>query len=269
MHHKDRNKLNNNIDNLQYLSVQDHAKLHITEYLNSLTSEEKSKIGKRANWGFVNLKNTNPKRYEKAKEKAKNSLIKLYNSEEGKALKKLKSEKGKDWWKENRNSDKVKERNKKISIKAINRNKNHKVIKTEFYGYEDVYNMEVEGTHNFVANNLVVHNCEHHMALFQGEYYFGYIPDKRIVGLSKIARIIDFYASRMQVQERLGYQVVDFLERKLNPKGIILILKASHSCKEIRGVKKQGKMTTSIIRGVFETDHIARKEFLDLINLNK
>jgi GTP cyclohydrolase I len=111
--------------------------------------------------------------------------------------------------------------------------------------------------------------CEHHMALFQGDYYFGYIPDKRIIGLSKIARIIDFYSSRMQVQERLGAQVVEFIERKLQPKGIILILKASHSCKSIRGVKKDGKMTTSIVRGAFENDSTARNEFFQLININK
>jgi GTP cyclohydrolase I len=111
--------------------------------------------------------------------------------------------------------------------------------------------------------------CEHHMALFQGTYYFGYIPDKRIVGLSKIARIIDFYSSRMQVQERLGSQVVDFFERKLQPKGIILILKANHSCKEVRGVKKEGEMTTSIVKGIFESDPIARNEFFSLVKINK
>ena len=111
--------------------------------------------------------------------------------------------------------------------------------------------------------------CEHHMALFQGVYYFGYIPDKRIIGLSKIARVIDFYAARMQVQERLGAQVVDFIERKLQPRGIILILKANHTCKSVRGVKKDGEMTTSIVKGVFENDLAAREEFFNLINLKK
>ena len=111
--------------------------------------------------------------------------------------------------------------------------------------------------------------CEHHMALFQGTYYFGYIPDKRIIGLSKIARIVEYYASRMQVQERLGAQIVDYIERKLAPKGVILILKAHHSCKEVRGVKKEGEMTTSIVRGVFENEPVTRKEFFDLINFNK
>lgn len=110
--------------------------------------------------------------------------------------------------------------------------------------------------------------CEHHMALFQGTYYFGYIPDKKIIGLSKIARLIDYFSARMQVQERLGSQVVDYLDAKLHPQGLILVLKAHHSCKEIRGVRKEGEMTTSIVRGVFERDNAARQEFFSLIDLN-
>lgn len=109
--------------------------------------------------------------------------------------------------------------------------------------------------------------CEHHMALFRGDYYFGYIPDKKVIGLSKIARIIDFYSSRMQVQERLGSQVLDYLQKKLEPKGMILVLKAHHSCKEIRGVKKDGLMTTSIVKGIFETDNEAKREFFNLVNV--
>ena len=109
--------------------------------------------------------------------------------------------------------------------------------------------------------------CEHHMALFYGKYYFGYIPDKYIIGLSKISRLIDYFSSRMQIQERIGEQVVSYIERKLKPKGMILILKAHHSCKEVRGAKKKGEMTTSIIRGIFEVDTAAKQEFFNLINL--
>ena len=107
--------------------------------------------------------------------------------------------------------------------------------------------------------------CEHHMALFHGEYYFGYIPDKYIIGLSKIARVIEYFSSRMQVQERLGNNVIDYLEKMLKPKGMILILKAHHSCKEMRGIKKNGVMTTSVVRGVFMGDPSAKQEFLSLI----
>lgn len=108
-------------------------------------------------------------------------------------------------------------------------------------------------------------HCEHHAATIRGTYYFGYIPDKKIVGLSKIARIIKWYASKFQVQERLGTEVVEEFNKLLNPKGIILVLDASHDCKEIRGVKELGIMTTSHLKGVFETDGMARAEFLQLI----
>jgi len=110
-------------------------------------------------------------------------------------------------------------------------------------------------------------HCEHHMALFKGDYYFGYIPDKYVIGLSKIGRLVDYYSSRMQIQERLGDDIVSFLYNKLKPRGMILILKARHTCKEIRGVKKNGEMITSVVRGIFETDISAKEEFLQLIKI--
>lgn len=109
--------------------------------------------------------------------------------------------------------------------------------------------------------------CEHHMIPFFGQYYFGYVPDKKILGLSKVARIIDWYSSRLQIQERLTKEVVDEFNKLLKPKGIILILKARHLCKEMRGVKKvNGEMITSEVRGVFEKEINTRQEFLSLIN---
>lgn len=109
--------------------------------------------------------------------------------------------------------------------------------------------------------------CEHHMATFYGTYYFGYIPDKHIIGLSKIARVVDYFSSRLQVQERLGNNIVEYLEHKLKPKGIILIIKAHHTCKEQRGIKKEGVMTTSVVKGIFASDPSAKEEFISLISL--
>lgn len=107
--------------------------------------------------------------------------------------------------------------------------------------------------------------CEHHMAPFFGKYYFAYIPDKDILGLSKVARIVDFHSSRLQVQERLVKEIVDDLETALKPLGIALILKGRHLCKEMRGVKKvNGEMTTSDLRGVFRTKPEVREEFINL-----
>lgn len=109
--------------------------------------------------------------------------------------------------------------------------------------------------------------CEHHGVPFAGSYFFGYIPDKKIVGLSKIARLVDFYSAKLQVQERLGEEIINEIETVLQPKGSILILKASHLCKQMRGVRKEGEMVTSVVRGVFTKDYSAKEEFLKLINL--
>jgi GTP cyclohydrolase IA len=108
--------------------------------------------------------------------------------------------------------------------------------------------------------------CEHHMVPFFGEYAIGYIPDKKVIGLSKIGRIVDHYSSRMQVQERLTQQVLDRLEEVLKPQGVIVTIKARHLCRELRGIHKQGAvMGTSAISGVFKKPEV-RAEFLSLIS---
>jgi len=112
-------------------------------------------------------------------------------------------------------------------------------------------------------------HCEHHMVPFFGEYYFAYIPNKKIVGISKIARLVDYYSAKLQVQERLTIEIVNELERLLKPKGIALVMKARHLCKEMRGVKKHNVgMITSEMRGVFLKNASARAEFLNLTKDN-
>lgn len=108
--------------------------------------------------------------------------------------------------------------------------------------------------------------CEHHNALFTGKYYFGYIPDRKVVGLSKIARMVDYFGARLQIQERLGRQIVEEIDKAINPKGCILILKAKHTCKSIRGVKKDGEMTTVITTGIFRKESPLEQKFISLIN---
>lgn len=108
--------------------------------------------------------------------------------------------------------------------------------------------------------------CEHHMQPFFGTYAFGYIPKNFILGLSKVARTIDFHASRLQTQERLVNDVVSDLKKSLEPLGIGLILKGRHLCKEMRGIRQVGGfMTTSDMRGVLRTKPAARAEFISLI----
>lgn len=109
--------------------------------------------------------------------------------------------------------------------------------------------------------------CEHHMLPFFGSAAIAYIPDKRIVGISKLARCIDKYSRRLQNQERITKQVADTLEYALKPIGVAVVLKARHLCMEMRGIKKRGAYTTtSCLLGVFKSDASARAEFLTLAN---
>jgi len=107
--------------------------------------------------------------------------------------------------------------------------------------------------------------CAHHLVPFYGHAHIAYIPGDRIVGLSKFGRILEFYAKRPQLQERLTEQVVDFLVERLEPKGAMVVIEARHLCVEMRGVKKPGALTvTSALRGAFH-ERPVREEFLDLL----
>jgi GTP cyclohydrolase I len=107
--------------------------------------------------------------------------------------------------------------------------------------------------------------CAHHLVPFYGHAHIAYIPNERILGLSKFARILEFYAKRPQLQERLTEQVVTFLEEKLRPQGAMVVIEARHLCVEMRGVKKPGALTvTSALRGIFHQKTV-REEFLDLL----
>lgn len=107
--------------------------------------------------------------------------------------------------------------------------------------------------------------CAHHLVPFYGHAHIAYIPRDRIIGLSKLARIVEFYAKRPQIQERLTEQVVTYLQEKLDPLGVMVVIEARHLCVEMRGVKKPGAVTvTSAIRGTFYRKEV-REEFLDLL----
>jgi GTP cyclohydrolase IA len=107
--------------------------------------------------------------------------------------------------------------------------------------------------------------CAHHLVPFYGHAHIAYIPNERILGLSKFSRILEFYAKRPQLQERLTEQVVTFLTEKLQPQGAMVVIEARHLCVEMRGVKKPGALTvTSALRGIFHQKTV-REEFLDLL----
>jgi len=108
--------------------------------------------------------------------------------------------------------------------------------------------------------------CEHHMLPFFGKAHVAYIPNGKIVGLSKIPRVVDAYARRLQVQERLTIEVRDCIQRTLNPKGVAVVIEAEHMCMQMRGVQKQNSATTSsAFTGLFMTNDSTRKEFINLV----
>jgi GTP cyclohydrolase IA len=124
---------------------------------------------------------------------------------------------------------------------------------------------DVEFDELIVVKNIpFVSLCEHHLLPFIGTATVGYIPKKRIVGLSKLARLVDAYAKRLQVQERLTKQIADAMLEHIKPLGCGVVIKGNHSCMSCRGIRKQGEMITSSLHGVFRTDATVRNEFLSL-----
>jgi GTP cyclohydrolase IA len=109
--------------------------------------------------------------------------------------------------------------------------------------------------------------CAHHLLPFQGKAHVAYLPGERLVGLSKLARVVELYSRRLQLQERLTTQVADWLEEHLRPRGVGVVLEAEHLCMSLRGVQTAGSNTvTSALRGVVKDDARTRQEFLSLIN---
>jgi GTP cyclohydrolase I len=109
--------------------------------------------------------------------------------------------------------------------------------------------------------------CEHHMLPFIGRAHVAYLADKKVIGLSKIPRIVDLFARRLQVQERLTRQVADFVQAAIHPHGVAVVVEGLHLCAMMRGVKKaNARMVTSAMVGAFRTNEVTRKEFLDHIS---
>ena len=109
--------------------------------------------------------------------------------------------------------------------------------------------------------------CEHHLIPFFGKAHVGYIPNGKVIGLSKIPRIIDMFSRRLQVQERLTHQIADAINSVLNPKGVSVVMEGRHMCMQMRGVEKQNSFTsTSAMSGQFKKSAETRSEFLSIIN---
>jgi GTP cyclohydrolase I len=126
---------------------------------------------------------------------------------------------------------------------------------------------ESETDEMVVVKDIEIYSlCEHHLAPFYGKAHVAYIPGDKIVGLSKIARLVDVYARRLQVQERLTQQIAKALDEVLKPRGVGVVIQAAHLCMMMRGVQKQNSSTvTSCLTGLFRKDERTRAEFLSLV----
>jgi GTP cyclohydrolase IA len=128
---------------------------------------------------------------------------------------------------------------------------------------------EVEGYDEMVVLRGVPFesHCEHHVAPIIGRAWVGYVPNRRVVGISKLARVVEAYARRLQIQERMTAQIANAIETVLNPGGVAVVIKATHHCMLSRGVKKHGAdLVTSRMLGVFRDNQMTRSEFLALVN---
>jgi len=127
---------------------------------------------------------------------------------------------------------------------------------------------EVEGYDEMIVMNDIrfESHCEHHMVPIIGKAHIGYLPDKRVIGISKLARLVEVYARRLQVQEKMTVQIADTLQEVLQPKGVAVVIEASHQCMTTRGVHKPGVgLVTSRMVGAFRSDASTRREFLAVI----
>ena len=126
---------------------------------------------------------------------------------------------------------------------------------------------DVEYDEMVVVRNIDFYSmCEHHMLPFFGKAHIAYIPTRKVVGLSKLPRIVEMFARRLQVQERMTVQIADFIEEVLQPQGVAVIVEGMHMCMVMRGVKKaNATMTTSAMRGSFKKNATTRAEFMELV----
>jgi len=136
-------------------------------------------------------------------------------------------------------------------------------------GYKINKTFEVDHDEIIIVRDITFYSlCEHHLVPFFGRAHVAYLPESngRITGLSKLARMVDGFAQRPQVQERLTAQIADAIEEKLNPRGVAVVLEAEHLCMSMRGIKKPGSQTvTSAMRGLFRQNASSRQEVLELV----
>jgi len=128
---------------------------------------------------------------------------------------------------------------------------------------------EIEGYEEMIVLRAIrfESHCEHHMAPIIGKAWVGYVPSGRVVGISKLARVVEVYAKRLQIQERMTAQIATTINEVLRPQGVGVLIKASHHCMVVRGVQKRGSdLVTSTMLGCFRDNPVTRQEFLSLVS---
>ncbi|NDD98704.1 GTP cyclohydrolase I FolE [bacterium] len=124
-----------------------------------------------------------------------------------------------------------------------------------------------ESTEMILVKDVEIYSlCEHHMLPFFGKAHIAYIPNKKIIGLSKISRVVEIFTRRLQIQERLTDQIANCIDECLSPFGVAVVIKASHMCMQMRGQDKQNKLITTTMLGSFQTDPNLRSQFLSLLH---
>lgn len=128
----------------------------------------------------------------------------------------------------------------------------------------------VDSSEMVLEKDIVFYSmCEHHMMPFYGKAHVAYIPDGKVVGLSKLARTVEIYAKRLQIQERMTGQIADAIMKYLTPKGVMVVLEAEHMCMTMRGVRKPGSKTVSIaVRGIFEENTELQNRFFQMLRMD-
>ena len=142
-----------------------------------------------------------------------------------------------------------------------------------FGGLDEDAAVHLQKQFSATNNNIVLEKditfysvCEHHLLPFYGKAHVAYIPDEKVAGLSKLARTVEVFARRPQIQENMTAQIADAIEKNLQPKGVMVMLEAEHMCMTMRGAKKPGTITSTFVtRGVFETDYSLQQTFLQMV----
>ena len=146
-----------------------------------------------------------------------------------------------------------------------------------FSGMEEDASTHLKKTFNAKTSDIVVEKditfystCEHHMMPFFGKAHIAYVPDGKVVGISKLARTVEVYAKRLQLQEQLNAEIADAIMKYLEPKGVMVLIEAEHMCMTMRGVKKPGSKTVTVVaRGVFEGNEMLQNSFYRMIDYGK